>query len=263
MNAVVNGIRLAYRDSGQQQARTLLLIHGFPLDHRLWDEQVTGLADQVRVIAPDLRGAGDSATPPGPYSVDQYAADLAGLLDYLRLDQAVIGGLSMGGYIAFAFWRLFPERVQALVLCDTRAEPDSEQGKANRNAAIAQIRAGAVEPFARDQMQHLLGPASLADTRLAGRAFAMMAAQPAAGIVAALQALRDRPDSRPALPGITAPVLVLVGAEDSVTTPANARDMATAIPNARLIEIPDSGHLSSMEQPEAVNQAIRDFLAGL
>lgn len=263
MDAVINGVRLSYSDCGQQQATTLLLIHGFPLDHHMWDEQLTGLADLVRIIAPDLRGAGDSATPPGPYTVDQYAADIAGLLDHLNIGQAVIGGLSMGGYIALAFWRHYPERVRGLILCDTRAEPDSEQGKANRDAAIKQIEAGAVETFARDQTQRLLAPESLADTRLAGRALAMMAAQPAAGIVAALHALRDRPDSRPTLPTITAPALVLVGAEDSVTPPADSREMAAAIPNARLTVIPDAGHLSPMERPDAVNRALRDFLVEL
>jgi pimeloyl-ACP methyl ester carboxylesterase len=243
--------------------QALVLIHGFPLDRHLWDAQLEGLSSLTRVIAPDLRGAGDSEVPPGPYSVDQYADDVAGLLDGLNIRRAVIGGLSMGGYVAFAFWRRYAERVRALVLCDTRADPDSAEGKANRDAAMQRVRSDGAEAFAREQAQRLLAPASLENVRLAGRALAMMAAVPVEGTVGALHALRDRPDSRPALPSIDVPTLVLVGAEDKVTPPDVARELAGSIRNSRLAIIPGAGHLSPMEQPRAVNRALRVFLTNL
>ncbi len=263
MFADINGIRLAYSDRGQRQPNALLLIHGFPLDRHLWDAQLGGLSDQVRVIAPDLRGAGDSAVPSGPYRVDQYADDLAALLDHLNIGRAVVGGLSMGGYVAFAFWRRHPERVRALALLDTRAEPDTPEGKANRDAAIAAVQRDGPESFARAQMGKYLAPDSFADTRLAGRALAMMASQPVEGIINTLYCLRDRPDSRPTLPTITVPTLIVVGEEDQVTPSVMARAMADSIPDVRLLTVPRAGHLSPMEQPRAVNRVLRVFLANL
>jgi 3-oxoadipate enol-lactonase len=260
MYAIVNGIRMAYHERGRHHRTVLLLIHGFPLDSRLWDAQVAGLSSRARVIAPDLRGSGRSDVPPGPYSVDQCASDLVGLLDTLGVRRAVVAGLSMGGYIAFALWRRHPERLQALVLADTRAEPDSPQGRANRDAAAVRVREIGPAAFAEEMLPRIVASANVEDPRIRGRALRMMAAQPSDGIVGALGALRDRPDSRALLPGISVPALVIVGHEDSLTPPADARAMADAIPNARLVEVPRAGHLSPLENPRAVNAALRAFL---
>jgi 3-oxoadipate enol-lactonase len=260
MYATVNGFRMAYRDHGGGRETALLLIHGFPLDSRLWDAQLAGLSSCARVIAPDLRGSGKSDVPPGPYSVDQYAGDLVGLLDNLSIRRAVVAGLSMGGYIAFALWRRHPELVRALVLADTRAEPDSPQGRANRDASAARVQEIGVAAFAAEMLPRILAPGSAEDPRIRGRALRMMAVQPAEGMVGALGALRDRPDSRALLPGITVPTLVIVGGEDGLTTPADASAMAGAIPGARLVEVPRAGHLSPLENPRAVNAALREFL---
>jgi 3-oxoadipate enol-lactonase len=260
MYATVNGFRMAYRERGRGRQTALLLIHGFPLDSRLWDAQLAGLSSHVRVIAPDLRGSGKSDVPPGPYSVDQYAGDVVGLLDNLGIRRAVVAGLSMGGYIAFALWRRHPELVRALVLADTRAEPDSPQGRANRDASAARVQEIGVATFAAEMLPRIVAPASAVDPRIRGRALRMMAAQPVEGIVGALGALRDRPDSRALLPGITVPTLVIVGSEDGLTTPADASAMAGAIPGARLVEVPRAGHLSPLENPRAVNAALREFL---
>jgi 3-oxoadipate enol-lactonase len=218
MYATVNGFRMAYRERGGGRETALLLIHGFPLDSRLWDAQLAGLSSCARVIAPDLRGSGKSDVPPGPYSVDQYAGDLVGLLDNLSIRRAVVAGLSMGGYIAFALWRRHPELVRALVLADTRAEPDSPQGRANRDASAARVQEIGVAAFAAEMLPRILAP------------------------------------------GITVPTLVIVGGEDGLTTPADASAMAGAIPGARLVEVPRAGHLSPLENPRAVNAALREFL---
>ena len=263
MYADVNGVRLAYVDRGQHHDATLLLIHGFPLDHHLWAGQLAGLSPLVRVVAPDLRGHGKSEVPPGPYSMEGHADDMASLMDYLGIRRAVVAGLSMGGYIAFAFWRRHPKRVQALILADTRAEPDSPQAKANRDVAIATVQRDGAAAYAREFLPKVLGPTSQADGRIADRTFAMMAAQPVQGTIEALKALRDRPDSRPDLPAINVPVLVLVGAEDALTPPADAEAMARAIPGAQMTVAPGAGHLCPLENARFVNSTLRRFLREL
>jgi pimeloyl-ACP methyl ester carboxylesterase len=269
MNVTVNGTRLACFDRGQGHATTLLLIHGFPLDHRMWTAQLAGLSAQARVLAPDLRGFGRSAAPlAGPLTMDQHADDLAGLLDHLGIGRAVVAGLSMGGYIAFAFWRRHAARVQALVLADTRAEGDSPQAQANRNASAARVRESGVAAIVGDMLPRLLAPATLAgasvaNPRLAERMRAMMTGQPAETVIAALAGLRDREDSRPTLPTITVPALVLVGEHDALTPPADAAILAAGIPAGRLVVISGAGHMSSMENPRAVNAALRNFLRAI
>jgi len=198
--------------------------------------------------------------PPGPYSVEQHSDDLAALLDHLGIGRAIVAGLSMGGYIAFAFWRRHPDRVQALVLLDTRAEPDSPQARAGRDAAAARAQQIGTEAFAKEMLPRLLAPDSLARPRVVERVLAMMAAQPLEGIVRTLGALRDRPDSRPILPTITVPTLVMVGQQDALTPPTDAAAMVAAIPHAGQVIVPRAGHLSPLENPRAVNVALRAFL---
>jgi 3-oxoadipate enol-lactonase len=262
MFAQVNGVRLAYGDRGRDGEMSLLLVHGFPLDRRLWAAQVNAFVNLTRVITPDLRGCGRSGVVPGPLTMDQHADDLAALLDRLEIRRVVVGGLSMGGYVAFALWRRHPERVQGLILADTRAEPDSEAARAGRDAAAVKVRQAGAETYADEMLPRLLAPASRASTRIAGAARRMMAEQPVDGIVAALAGLRDRVDSRSTLATITVPTLVVVGEADVITPPADAQVMAAAIPSARLELIPRAGHLSPLENPRAFNAAVRAFLRG-
>ena len=263
MYAKVNGVRLAYADRGQHHDTTLLLIHGFPLDHHLWDGQLAALSSLVRVVAPDMRGHGRSEVPPGPYSMEGHADDMVGLLDRLDVRRVIVAGLSMGGYIAFALWRRHPERVQALILADTRAEPDSPQAKASRDTAIAGVQQRGAAAYAREMLPRLLGSSSLVNPQIAERAFRIMASQPVQGTVEALKALRDRPDSRSTLPAISVPALVLVGQEDALTPPSEAEAMAKAIPDAGIAVIPRAGHLSPLENARAVNRVLRRFLQEL
>ena len=260
MYATVNGARLAYWDHGQAHKVALLLVHGFPLDHRLWRAQLDGLSSLVRVIAPDLAGHGISGSPAHPYSMDWYADDLAALLNHLGVERVILAGLSMGGYIAFAFWRRHPERVRALVLMDTRAEPDSSQDRSNRDASAARVQAAGAQSFVREMLPRLLAPQNLSGGRAVDEALRMMASQPVSGIIGALGALRDRADSRPTLPAITVPTLVLVGEADALTPPKDGEAMAQAIPDAQMIVVSDAGHLSPMENPRAVNAALRVFI---
>jgi 3-oxoadipate enol-lactonase len=260
MFAQVNGLRLAYHDRGREHERVLLLVHGFPLDRRLWGAQVGALATMTRVITPDLRGHGKSQNVPGPFTMDQHADDLAALLDRLKIRRTVVAGLSMGGYVAFAFWRRSPARVQGLILADTRAEPDSAAARAGRDAAMDRVQQAGAAAYADELLPRLLAPESLADGKIAGAAQIMMAEQPVVGIIGALGGLRDRADSRPTLPTITVPTLVIAGDADVITPPADAQVMAAAIPGARLVVIPKAGHLSPLENPRAFNATVRAFL---
>lgn len=263
MSAVINGIRLAYSDRGRGQRNALLLIHGFPLDRRLWAAQLSGLCSDVRVIAPDLRGHGRSEAFPGPFTLAQQADDMAALLDHLGIERAVVAGLSMGGYIAFAFWRRYAGRVRALVLADTRAEPDSVVARANRDQAIARVRQTGAAAYADEMLPRVLSPGSLADPRIAAAAHKMMAEQSVSGIIGALGGLRDRDDSRPTLPTITVPALVLAGEMDVLTPPADGAALAAAIPGAKFAVVPRAGHLSPLENVRAFNAAMRAFLRSL
>ncbi len=260
MKARVHGFEMAYDDTGSNKI-LLLLIHGFPLDRTLWAAQTHGLSDVARIIAPDLRGFGESGMPNGAVTMDTYADDLCGLLDALNFKNAVVGGLSMGGYISFAFYRKYPDRVRALILANTKAGADSLEGKKGRddNAALARDKgAGAI---AERMLPKMLTPKTVAErAQVAQSANAMMARQSVAGVVGALMAMRDRPDSTPMLATISAPTLIITGAEDTLIPPKESELMRDAIRGARLVTIPNAAHLSNYEQPEAFNLAVREFL---
>jgi len=260
MKVRVRDFEMAYEDTGGS-GTPLLLIHGFPLDRTLWAAQGRGLADVARVIAPDLRGFGESGMPAGAVTMDAYADDLRGLLDALGVKNAVVAGLSMGGYIAFAFYRQDVHRVRGLILADTKASPDSSEGKKGRddNAALACAHGSA-------QVGDKMMPKMLTPTTANGRPFiadavrAMMARQSVEGVVGALMAMRDRPDSTPTLAEITVPTLIVTGAEDTLIPPKEAEAMRNAIRGSRLVSIPGAAHLANFEAPDAFNHAVREFL---
>jgi 3-oxoadipate enol-lactonase len=261
MYASVNNIRMSYGDRGREYEMALLLVHGFPLDRRLWAAQVDAFANMTRVISPDLRGHGRSQVVPGPFTMEQHADDLIALLDQLKIHRAVVAGLSMGGYVAFALWRRYPEHIRGLILADTRAEPDSVSARGSRDAAIARVQQIGAAAYADEMLPRLLAPASQADVKIAGAARRIMAEQPVEGIVGALGGLRDRADSRTTLSTITVPTLVVTGEADVITPPVDAQAMAAAIPGARFVVVPKAGHLSPLENSRAFNAAVRAFLS--
>lgn len=241
----------------------LLFVHGFPFDHAMWNHQLAAL-DGWRCIAPDLRGAGESDVPSGDYSMGRYAEDLRAVCDALDVARIVCCGFSMGGYILFEFLRRFSSRVSGLVLCDTKAESDTADGKRVRDEHAALVEREGVAPLVDRLLPKLLGATTRAgrpEPMEQVRAIALR--QPQAGIVGALRAMRDRSDSTALLAGIDVPVLVVHGAEDEVTTAATARVMAGRIPGARYVEVPGAGHVAPLEQPDRVTAALRDFLGGL
>lgn len=261
MEAIVNCTRLYYVQMGQ--GIPLLLVHGYPLDHTLWLAQMDRLSDIAQVIAPDLRGFGQSDAPDGICTMVAYADDLAALLDALKIGPVVVCGLSMGGYIALAFWKKYAARVRGLILVDTRAGADAPAARQGRLDMVEQVKQHGAKPAADAMLPRLLAE-STRQLRpdVVEFAHAMMLRQPPVGIIGAQLGMAERPDSTPILPTINVPTLAVFGAED-VVTPAETegRDLAAAIPGAKLVVLPDAGHLSNLEQPDAFNTAVREFLA--
>lgn len=238
----------------------LLFIHGFPLDRTIWKHQVATLAGWRR-IAPDLRGMGTSDAPQDGYSMAAYADDLAALLDRLRVDRAVVAGLSMGGYVAFELIRRHKHRVAGLILCDTKADPDSDAGKQGRDDMIALAQARGAEAVADRMLPKLLGRSThQSQPQLVAQVREMIAKSPVPGIVGALRAMRDRPDSTPLLPSIDVPTLVVAGQEDELMPANAARAMTQAIPEAMMTVIPGAGHVPCLEAPTATSRVLAEFL---
>lgn len=241
----------------------VLFVHGFPLDRTMWRHQIAGLS-RCRRIAPDLRGAGTSSVPADGYAIARYADDLVALLDALGVRQAVACGLSMGGYIVLELVRRHADRLKAIVLADTKAEADSPEARRGRDelaSVAARDGAGAV---ADRLLPRLLSPAThAAQPEVVRQVREMIERQPVPGIVGALAALRDRPDSAPTLGAVRVPTLVLVGGDDAITPPATASAMAAGIAGAQYVVIPAAGHLAPLEQPLAVARALGDFVGSL
>ncbi len=260
MLAQVNGITLAFNDQGS--GFPLVFLHAFPLNRSMWTEQENALSSQFRVMTIDLRGHGESDAPLWHYTLDQAADDVCGLLDHLSIKQAVFVGLSMGGYILFAFYRKYAERVKGMVLADTRAQADTEDGKRARfeMAQIAYKRGSSA--IADIMIPKLLSPGTI-QTRpeLVQRVRGMIEGNQVSGIAGDLMAMAQRPDSVPFLQQIHCPTQIIVGELDVPTPPADARLMAESIPNARLAIIPGAGHLSNLEQPDRFNEILRAFVS--
>ena len=260
MKAAIDGVAIEYDVRGEGPA--LLLLHAFPLGLFMWDAQVEALCATHRVVRFDARGFGGTAAGEGPLTMERIADDGALLLDHLEIEKAVVGGCSMGGYAAFAFVRRHPQRLAGLVLQDTRAGADTAEARANRATLAAKVlnegASAAVEAF----LPKLVGETTHRERPdlVSGLRERILAATPQ-GIANALHGLAARADSRETLPSIAAPTLVLVGAEDVLTPPSEAATMAAAIPRARLDVIPGAGHLANLENPAAVNAALRAFLA--
>ncbi len=258
MEAQINGITLHYDDRGQ--GTPLLLVHAFPMSSALWQPQLEALAGEARVVVPDLRGFGASEVPNGPYTMETFADDLAALLDQLQIERVVLAGVSMGGYIAFAFWRRYASRVRALVLSDTRATADSDEARAGResNAQLAETQGARV--IADMMLPNLLAPT--ATTEVQNRAREIIESNQPYGIASALRGMALRSDSSDLLPSITVPTLLLVGSEDALTSPDEMRGLQQGIAGSRLVEIPGAGHLPNLENAEAFTAALREFVRG-
>lgn len=259
MKARIDGVEIEYDVRGE--GAPLLLLHAFPLGLFMWEAQVEALSAAHRVVRFDARGFGGSAAGDGPLTMERIADDGAALLDHLGIEKAVVGGCSMGGYAAFAFVRRHPQRLAGLILQDTRAGADTAEAKANRATLAAKVLADGASAAVEAFLPKLLGETTHRERlALVASVRERILGTPPLGIANALHGLAARADSRETLPTIAVPTLVLVGAEDVLTPPGEAATMAAAIPRARLDVIPGAGHLANLENPAAVNAALRAFL---
>ena len=259
MRVTIDGTDLHYEVHGRGEP--VLLIHGFPLSGRLWDGVVARLRGRYRLIVPDLRGHGDSGATT-EVSMGRFAADLAAILEEIGEKRpAVLVGMSMGGYVAFEFWRRYPDRVRALALVDTRAARDTAEAARARHELADRVLLEGSGVVADGMIDRLFAPDAPAELRERWRT--IMAATPPEGVAAALRAMARRRGSVRTLRRMDVPTLVVVGAEDVITPPAEARAMAEAAPGATLRVIPGAGHMTPVERPEALGEVIGDFVRGL
>ena len=243
--------------------RALVLLHGYPFDHSMWQPQIRDLSEESRILAPDLRGLGKSEVKRGEAAtMATHAQDVIAWMNEVEMQRAVIAGLSMGGYVAFEIWRRARERVAGLVLLDTNAAPDSEEAKSARDRAKQDIARGGMEAVCEPMLQRVLGKTTRATRAgVVEHVRRMILSTNPDGAIAALGALRDRPSSIPDLPGIDVSTIVAVGEEDELTPVAVSERLAAGILGAELRILPRSGHVSSLEAPAEVTRTLRDLLA--
>ncbi len=259
MRARLNNCDIFYTSQGSGPA--IVLLHGFPLNHTIWEPQVEELSRDFQVVTPDLRGHGESEATLGVYGMDLFAQDLKALLDHLRIERFILGGLSMGGYVAFAFLKQLGERVQALILADTKAEADTAEAQARREQQAQEALRDGTEPMANRLIQAMLTTETRqSDKALTSQVYEMMRLTNPIGVAGALRGMAQRPDSTPLLSSLRIPTLILVGEKDSTTPLIDAQKMAALIGGSELVIVPRSAHLTSLENPKSVNVAVRRFL---
>lgn len=264
----VRGRRLSYAEAGG--GRPLVLLHAFPLTHALWRPQLEAPPPGWRLIAPDLRGFGasdrvppDAARPAaGAQSMHDYARDIVALIDELDLEQPVVGGLSMGGYVVFALLRLIGSRLGGLVLADTRPEADADEARGNRRRMQDLVMSRGVGAVADQMVPRLLGETTRRERpSLSDDVRELIRGNAPEAIHDALEALATRPDATPLLGEIRCPTLIVAGREDALTPVALHEAMHARIAGSRLEIIDDAGHLSNLECPAEFSRVLRDFLS--
>src|ERR1043166_8933138 len=238
-------MKLAYTDTGL--GSPVVLIHGYPFNRSLWSEQVIALSNSYRVIAPDLRGFGETEVTAGSATMNQMAQDVAELMDQLQIPRAVVGGLSMGGYVALAFYKQFRSRVRALILADTRAQADSEEAKQTRAQQAEKALTEGMAGIADIMLPKLLTPETVSKRpEIVKFVRDMMLQTKPEGAAAALRGMAEREDQTELLSKITVPTLILVGAEDAITPVADSEKMQNAIDDSRLVVLDHAGHVSNL-----------------
>jgi pimeloyl-ACP methyl ester carboxylesterase len=261
MIALVDSIAIGYDDGGT--GLPVVFLHGFPHDRTLWTPQMQGLTARARCLAIDLRGFGET-TAAAPFSMDQYADDVVGFMDQVRIDRAVLAGLSMGGYVAFALWRRHSARVRGLILSNTRAGADSPEAREKRQALIHLAQTEGSQAIADSMITGMIGKTTRGKRpEIVNAVHRMIASAPVDGVVGALEAMMQRPDSTSTLSSIDVPTLVVTGDEDAIIPIEEARSMYAAIRGSSLEVISGAGHLSNLERPSAFNHVVSEFLAAL
>ena len=261
MRAVVNNINIGYDDHGIGQP--VLFLHAFPLNRSMWSGELVALLaeERFRLVALDWRGFGESDITSEISTMEQLADDVAGLMDVLGMQDAILCGLSMGGYVAFAFLRKYPQRLRGLILADTRPGADTAEGRANRENVARLALSKGTEAIADLQLPKLISEYTRQHhPEVEAHIRQMINAATPQGIAAASRGMAQRADSTDLLATIAFPTLVIAGEQDALTPPNVAQEYASKIPNTQFVVIPNAGHLSNLEQPEAFLQALDSFL---
>lgn len=258
LTITIDGVPLNYRDEGR--GLPVLLFHAYPLNGDAFEKQVKALSGRYRFIIPDVRGFGRSGLGEGPTEMSRIARDGLALLDALKVDSAVVGGVSMGGYASMALLREDAGRVRGLVLVDTQATADDEAGRARREASAQEALREGPEAVVRALLPKLV---AAPDSEAGREVAAMMRSATPAGLAAAQRGMAMRPDSKDILARYAGPALVVVGEKDPVTPLEKAKQMADLVSGARLEVIAAAAHLPNQEQPEKFNAVLESFLSGL
>jgi 3-oxoadipate enol-lactonase len=256
----INDFQMGYTDVGS--GPPVVLLHGYPFNRSLWMGQATAVSDTHRVVTPDLRGFGESDCSEGPVTMNQMAQDVAHLLDALGISQAVLGGLSMGGYVALAFYKQFASRVLALILADTRAQADTEEGKQTRVEQAEKALVEGMAGIADSMLPKLLTPETVSKRpEVVRRVRDMMLKTKPQGAAGALLGMAERDDQTTLLSKIAVPTLIMVGNEDAITPPQDSQKLHKEIRGSRLVVLENAGHVSNLERTEQFNDELLRFLS--
>ena len=261
MFATVEKSSLFYTETGSFADLPVIFIHGFPFSHEMWKEQISVVGKNHRAIAFDMRGHGKTDAGDGLYSVDSHVDDLMGLMEFLKIDQAVLVGLSMGGYVALRAVEKFPAKFSGLVLCDTKSEADNNEAKAKRFDTIKDLKTKNIEIFAEAYIKNVFTSESLKNKPDAVNMIRQtIISTSTKGIAANFLALAARTDTTESLSKISIPTLIMVGEKDKVTTPEHAKSMHQKIKGSKLVVIPDAAHMSNLENAPVFNETLLNFL---
>lgn len=261
MKVKLNNTTINYTERGLPQGLPVVFIHGFPFDHTMWEPQMKALPNHIRAITYDVRGHGQSDVADGQYTIEFFVDDLIALLDLLVVEQAVLCGLSMGGYIALRAAERHPDRIKALVLCDTRSEADPNEGRVKRSAAIKSIKTDGVPAFAEGFVKAIFAERTFQNNPKAIEEIkSAIKINSPIGICGTLLALASRTDTTAYLPHINVPTLILVGEQDKLTPPSASRAMHEAIQGSEIRIISHAAHMSNLENPSEFNRHLIEFL---
>lgn len=251
---MMKAIDLYFEDRGA--GIPIILVHGFPLTHKIWDQVAVILSQSCRVIMPDMRGMGNSPATDGEYSMRLLAEDLLRLMDHLQLDKAVLAGHSMGGYVCLEFARSFKDRISGFALVASQAAPDSPEKKMGRLVSVEELnKRKGIESIVTGMLPRLSDRVDLHEEMIE-----IMRSASLQGVIGDLMGMAERDDAREWLPDIQVPVTVIAGANDLIVPKSNAEEMAALLPDCELVLLEKSGHMLMMEQPLETSEALLSLL---
>ena len=249
---------------GDKNKAPIVFVHGFPFDHFMWDAQVNYFSNDYYCVTYDIRGLGSSSAGDGQFTMEQFVDDLEKIIDYLKLSRPILYGLSMGGYISLRAVERMQKKFGALILCDTKSVADDNDGKLKRAAAIKQISSGKFDEFIESFVLNCFGEKFVRTNNAEYRKVVERSKKSnLIGVKGSLLAMAGRTDTTESLKKITLPTLIICGSEDKISPPAVMKSMADQISDSKFVLVEGAGHMIPIENPQAVNAAIKKFLEGI